>query len=355
MPRVVNGVWTAGVARRRRRRRLTLFVVLALAAAVAWTFVEGHAQQRLPDRPYLLLVPLYAELQERTPLDLSSFVDAGEPDGAAAAPGTEPAGGATGSRDDDRGTYDALSGTPTPMPAAAEASDPPRSPDEQRRLVSRTHDRVDVPADTADDEDDLPSSEIVTMQRRLQQLGYLVGDADGKLGQQTRGAVMAFQQVHGLDVDGVAGPTTRAALAWPSAEPVLAGGPPTRIEVDLDAQLLHVVDDDVRIATLKASSGNGAAYRTRSGGTARGRTPVGEFVVQRRIEGRRVSHLGTLYDPLYFYRGWAIHGSTSVPAGPASHGCIRVTMADGRWLFDQVGNGTPVHIYGGEHVFEPAA
>jgi hypothetical protein len=36
----------------------------------------------------------------------------------------------------------------------------------------------------------------------------------------------------------------------------------------------------------------------------------------------READLGTLYDPQYFYRGWAIHGSNSVPAvRPATAAC----------------------------------
>ncbi|HUH07664.1 MAG TPA: L,D-transpeptidase family protein, partial [Egibacteraceae bacterium] len=71
----------------------------------------------------------------------------------------------------------------------------------------------------------------------------------------------------------------------------------------------------------------------------------------RHIRGVREADLGTLYDPMYFYRGWAIHGSNSVPAYPASHGCVRVTRGDALWLFDRAPLGTTVVIYGGTHVF----
>ena len=36
---------------------------------------------------------------------------------------------------------------------------------------------------------------------------------------------------------------------------------------------------------------------------------------------------------MYFFKGWAIHGSPSVPAYPASHGCVRISNADADWLF----------------------
>jgi lipoprotein-anchoring transpeptidase ErfK/SrfK len=192
--------------------------------------------------------------------------------------------------------------------------------------------------------------DLVAVQRRLQELGYLLGPADGVKGQQTVAAVMAFQRVNGLSVDGVVGPKTLAALESPLS-PQLRGGPDTRIEVDLTRQLAHVVRDGTRVVTLHISSGNGEAYR---GGTAYGRTPVGDFRVERRIHGERHAELGILYDPLYFHRGYAIHGSNSVPNHPASHGCVRVTRADARWLIANIADGTPVQLHGGTHVFTPS-
>jgi lipoprotein-anchoring transpeptidase ErfK/SrfK len=64
-----------------------------------------------------------------------------------------------------------------------------------------------------------------------------------------------------------------------------------------------------------------------------------------KFAGNRIAPLGTLHRPMYFYRGWAIHGSGSVPAYPASHGCVRVSNADEDWLFPLIAVGTPVIIY----------
>jgi lipoprotein-anchoring transpeptidase ErfK/SrfK len=62
------------------------------------------------------------------------------------------------------------------------------------------------------------------------------------------------------------------------------------------------------------------------GVTRRAITPTGRFKVTRKIEGWRKSPLGLLYYPNYIYDGIAIHGNPSVPARPASHGCIRIPM-----------------------------
>jgi lipoprotein-anchoring transpeptidase ErfK/SrfK len=74
-------------------------------------------------------------------------------------------------------------------------------------------------------------------------------------------------------------------------------------------------------------------------------TPVGNFSVQRRIDGWRQSPLGLLWRPNYFFRGYAVHGSTSVPAFPASHGCVRVTIPGMNRLWPVLRIGTPVSVY----------
>ena len=63
------------------------------------------------------------------------------------------------------------------------------------------------------------------------------------------------------------------------------------------------------------------------------------------IDGVRVSHLGVLYRPAYFFEGWAIHGEGLVPNHPASHGCVRITVPAMDRLYDLLTVGTPVHIY----------
>lgn len=197
-----------------------------------------------------------------------------------------------------------------------------------------------------------PGQDVGATQQRLTELRYDVASVDGKTSATTRSAVMAFQKVNGLKVDGAVGPQTAAALASASA-PSLRGGPPNRIEVDLTKQVLYFVQNDQLVRVMPVSSGNGKTYRTSSGGRARANTPVGTFRVERRIRGVRVAALGTLHNPLYFYGGYAIHGSTSVPSYPASHGCIRVSLTDSLWLFARAPLGTTVIVYGGTYTFSP--
>jgi lipoprotein-anchoring transpeptidase ErfK/SrfK len=65
-----------------------------------------------------------------------------------------------------------------------------------------------------------------------------------------------------------------------------------------------------------------------------------------RARGWETSPLGRLYNSQYFVGGYAIHGSLSVPNYPASHGCVRLTMAAAEWFPEHVGIGTPVYVQG---------
>ncbi len=53
---------------------------------------------------------------------------------------------------------------------------------------------------------------VVKVQKKLIQFGYLDGSADGRYGEKTRDAVRWFQRRNGLSVDGRVGPATAAAL-----------------------------------------------------------------------------------------------------------------------------------------------
>ncbi len=188
--------------------------------------------------------------------------------------------------------------------------------------------------------------EIVGLQTRLDELGYWHGESDGRFGQLTRQAVMAFQKAEGLARDGVAGPITQFALgAATRVAPVDASG--THLEIDLARQILLVVEGGEVRWVLNTSTGNGEAYASPSGGSAVAATPTGWFTVQREVDGLREAPLGTLYRPKYFVGGIAIHGSGSIPAQPASHGCVRVTNSamDVLWSSGLAPLGTPVLVH----------
>lgn len=187
---------------------------------------------------------------------------------------------------------------------------------------------------------------VQELQQRLSGLGYWLGEIDGHYGQLTRQAVMAFQKTEGIDRDGVAGRETRERLPK-AARPAARTAEGDHIEVDLKRQILLVVRGGQVQWTFNTSTGNGEAYDRPSGGTGVARTPRGDFEIERQINGVRQADLGVLYRPKYFHGGIAVHGSGSIPAHPASHGCVRVTNAamDLLWASDVAPVGTEVHVY----------
>ena len=205
-------------------------------------------------------------------------------------------------------------------------------------------------ADLVDDHD----PEVALVQQRLTELRYYADVVDGQMGPRTTTALQAFQKVQGLPVDGVIGPEVLAALDDPVLPEVHAGAP-DRIDIDLDDQVLFVTLGGRLERIMPISSGNGEPYTLPGGFPADSLTPVGTFAVHR-VEGGSVdAHFGRLYDPMYFYKGWAIHGSNNVPAVPASHGCVRLPVPDAEWLFERVAVGMPVTVWGSRNSFNPAA
>jgi hypothetical protein len=193
---------------------------------------------------------------------------------------------------------------------------------------------------------------VQAIQERLMELRYDITEAEGQFGDQTYHAVMAFQKANGLSRTGRVGPQTLAALdSATDPEPMLPTGGANRVEVDLKRQILMIWENDELYRIISVSSGNNKDFcsfdpETEETSCDKAVTPTGSFRIQRRWVGWRESRLGELYNPLYFSGGYAIHGSLSVPASPASHGCVRVPMVSAEWLPGILENGTPVYVFG---------
>uniref|UniRef100_UPI0003C63E8B ErfK/YbiS/YcfS/YnhG family protein n=1 Tax=Xylanimonas cellulosilytica (strain DSM 15894 / JCM 12276 / CECT 5975 / KCTC 9989 / LMG 20990 / NBRC 107835 / XIL07) TaxID=446471 RepID=UPI0003C63E8B len=189
--------------------------------------------------------------------------------------------------------------------------------------------------------------EVLALQQRLMDLGYFILKADGDYGWATQQAVWAFQKAAGLYRDGVVGPQTQAALdAGYRPTPRSSSG--KVVEIDLDKQILLAVEDGRVVRIINASSGNGETYEAK-GRTYRATTPRGDFAVYMQRDGMHSStlELGDMWRPKYFRGGYAVHGSSSIPTYPASHGCVRVSNAAMNWLWDSWGMpiGTRVLLY----------
>jgi lipoprotein-anchoring transpeptidase ErfK/SrfK len=146
---------------------------------------------------------------------------------------------------------------------------------------------------------------------------------------------MAFQKVNGLPRTGRLDDTVKAKIMETNSTPpvMVASGEPTRVEVSLARQVLFLYENGSLLKILNAATG-----------TSETPTPTGTFRTYRSESGWRTSSLGRLYNPQYFVGGYAIHGSTSVPAEPASHGCVRIPMNSAEWFPSRVPHGTQVVV-----------
>jgi peptidoglycan hydrolase-like protein with peptidoglycan-binding domain len=180
---------------------------------------------------------------------------------------------------------------------------------------------------------------VRAIQDRLTKLGYWMGPIDGRTGSLMSQAVMAFQKYMGLARTGVADQPTVDALTV--AVPAVArttGG--SMVEIDKARQIIFVVRDGKTVAVFNSSTGTNVPFRERVAGgriaTGNAVTPVGRFTITRELpNGWRTSDLGQLWRPKYFTStGIAVHGATSVPAYPASHGCARVSVPAMNFIWD---------------------
>jgi hypothetical protein len=170
---------------------------------------------------------------------------------------------------------------------------------------------------------------VLALKRRLVELGYALPALDSGYGEGTFEAVLAFQKVHGLPRTGIADGRVWNVLARATRpQPRVRRG--DYIEVSKTLQTLYEVRDGRVVNVVHVSTG------------ATGNTPVGTWRVYREVFGWD----WVLYHPMYFLRGFAIHGYPSVPAWPASHGCVRVPLWIAAGLRERWGYGSVIRVYG---------
>jgi N-acetylmuramoyl-L-alanine amidase len=169
---------------------------------------------------------------------------------------------------------------------------------------------------------------------RLRQLHY-AAPASTTFDSRMLDAVYAFQKVHGLPRTGVVDTGFWRTLDDAGTPLPRYATPADHLEINKSRQVLYVVRQ-ARVSLIVPISTAGIA------GTY---TPVGRFSIYRKVVGFDPSPLGTLYDPMYFTGGYAIHGNPSVPPYPASHGCVRVPMWVAPLLYTTTPYGQTVYVY----------
>lgn len=119
--------------------------------------------------------------------------------------------------------------------------------------------------------------------------------------------------------------------------PTIAQG--KQIIVDLSDSRIYAYENGNMVFTALGSMGLPATP-----------TVQGDFTVQREVRSQTMSGPGywlpNVEWVLYFYRGYAIHGTYwhSNFGQPMSHGCVNLTNEDARWFYEWATIGTPVRV-----------
>jgi len=204
---------------------------------------------------------------------------------------------------------------------------------------------------------------VETVQRQLEYLGYFDRKVTSGYYKHTQAAVKEFQKQNGLADDGSVGEETWAALfaadvVYPNNTPRPTPEPtpiPYFVEVDVANQLIKIFrrdanqeftdlykiftastgtpsfPSDVGTWTLTGRTARWAHFPTWGGGYAQYWTRINSSIAfhsflygsDRRINMRSVNRLGKT----------------------ASHGCIRLTIQDAKWIYDNLGQGVEVWIH----------
>ena len=196
--------------------------------------------------------------------------------------------------------------------------------------------------------DGMKGADVRRLQQRLKDLNFDPGRIDGIYGGDTMMAVWAFQAlVQKMTRDTIVDFVT--PVLWESMRGNVTITPrrqpksPNHVEVYLPEQVMAVFKGKQLLLVTHISTGtnekwceevivdpgeegNKGAVPIKMGICGEAITPGGIYYFYNRKLGQRESKLGTMWNPVYFNFGIAIHGAMMVPKEPASHGCVRIPI-----------------------------
>jgi hypothetical protein len=182
-----------------------------------------------------------------------------------------------------------------------------------------------------------PIHTTADVQRCLVRLRYLPsGAVTGRLDYRTEQALMAFQAWTGLVRDGIDGQTTRDALETAHApRPRREAASGHYAEVFRSLGVLLCVSDGTLVRVVHCSTGRPSLP-----------TPAGRFsIFLKSLDWWSTAYGDWMPFASFFSAGDAIHGFPDVPAYPASHGCVRISMPEAPWVYTFMGYGAAVFVY----------
>lgn len=204
---------------------------------------------------------------------------------------------------------------------------------------------LELRTDTSNTEEAAASKRVRMVEKRLKELRYNPGKVDGKLDTHFECALMGFQRMNGIEPNFIIDSRVIDALENPVQPRPLHAHDGLYAEADLSRQILTVYSDGEIVRILPISSGSGKVFTEVGESPQVAKTPTGKFIFFAHIWGMHESHLGDLFNPVYFHEGgYAVHGDRSVPPHPASHGCLRITIEDSKWFVKEVPLDTPILI-----------
>ncbi len=195
--------------------------------------------------------------------------------------------------------------------------------------------------------------DVVRLQRRLNCLEYYYSSIDGEYGAGTEKAVTDFQKRNGLEQTGKADQATLEALFNENALKALK---PYVLKISIDDQRVYAYGLDSNneytklVRTMKCSTGKNATP-TPKGTFQNGTGPGARWHYFKKfdcwaqyayyIEGDIMFH-----SVLYNQKGGRVTQSSVNNLGrKASHGCVRLSVDDAKWIWNNCPRNTKVVVY----------
>ena len=205
------------------------------------------------------------------------------------------------------------------------------------------------------------SEEVKLLQERMKQLGYYDGPVSGNFADKTLASVKKIQVQNGMEDSGVVDEATwnvifnNPGIVTPDMPAKPAPKAEYAITVDVRNQIVIVYTLDENNEYTIA-----VRYMLCSTGMKATPSPVGDWVLNGKKTRwcffpkwgswarywTRINPQVAFHSPIYYEPDTSKMNKTSwkMLGNRASHGCIRLSVPDAKWIYDNVGKGTVVTI-----------